>query len=733
MRFYPLVAGLLLCGLLAQAQTPQLDSQESAFLTLINTYRSQNGAGPLQISPALENSSTWMSNDMATKNYFSHTDSLGRDPGTRIAAFGYPYYPWGENIAAGYSDAQSTLNQWITACDPDGSGTCTYAHRQNMLNPAFVVIGIGRAAGGTYGWYWTTDFGGVLDTNQNSAPSITSFTASPSTITAGQSSTLNWSVSGATTLTLDNGIGSVTGSSSRTVSPGSTTTYTLTATNSTGSVSARATVTVQPLSGGNQPPTTPSITSAVARSATEIDLAWTASTDTLGIAGYQIIRNGTVAASVSGTTLNWADTGVTAGTTYSYVVKAFDSAGNYSAASNTVQVTTPSLSGGTTGSGFFPVAPCRAVDTRASSGMPALFGAPSLSAGQTRTFRIPFSGCGIPAGASAYSVNVTVVPATRLGYLSLWPTGQTQPVVSTLNSPDGQITANAAIVAAGSNGAISVFASDNTDVIIDINGYFVAGAPSALAFYPVTPCRVADTRSTSFGPLGSPSLGAGQTRAFAVLSSTCGIPASAQAYSLNLTAVPPGRLGYISAWPAGQAQPLVSTLNSPSGRTVANAAIVPAGGSGSIDIFASDTTDLVIDINGYFAPAGGPGALYLYPVSPCRVADTRSGSGFAAAFGPPSLIANGQRSFSIPSGGCGIPSTAQAYSLNMTAVPSGSLAYLTVWPAGQAQPFVSTLNSSNGNVVANAAIVPAGSSGAISVFAPNPTDLVIDIDGYFAP
>ena len=733
MRFYPLVAGLLLYGLTAQAQTTQLDSQESAFLTLINTYRSQNGAGALQISPALENSSTWMSTDMATKNYFSHTDSLGRDPGTRMAAFGYTYYPWGENIAAGNSDAQSTFNQWVTACDADASGNCTYAHRQNMLNPAFVVIGIGRAAGGAYGWYWTTDFGGVLDTNQNSAPSITSFTASPSSVTPGQTSTLSWSVSGATSLTLDNGIGSVTGSSSRTVSPGSTTTYTLTATNSTGSVTAKATVTVQSQSGGSQPPTTPSITAAVARSASEIDLAWTASTDTLGVAGYQIIRNGSVAASVSGATLNWADAGVTSGATYSYVVKAFDGAGNYSAASNTVQVTTPSLSGGGTGSGFFAVAPCRVVDTRSSSGMPALFGAPSLGAGQTRSFPIPSSNCGIPAGASEYSVNVTVVPASRLGYLSLWPTGHTQPFVSTLNSPDGQVTANAAIVAAGSGGAISVFASDNTDVIIDINGYFVAGAPSALAFYPVTPCRVADTRSTSFGPLGSPSLGAGQTRAFAILSSSCSIPASAQAYSLNLTAVPPGSLGYLSAWPAGQARPVVSTLNSMNGRTVANAAIVPAGGSGAIDIFASDPTDLVIDINGYFAPPGGPGALYLYPVSPCRVADTRSGSGFTGSFGPPSLIANAQRSFSISSSGCGIPSAAQAFSLNMTAVPSGPLGYLTVWPAAQAQPFVSTLNSPNGNVVANAAIVPAGSGGAISVFAPNPTDLVIDIDGYFAP
>src|ERR1051326_4072705 len=108
------------------AQT--LDSEQSAFLTLINNYRAQHGAGPLEVSVALQNSSSWMSNDMASKNYFSHTDSLGRDPFTRMAVFGYPYAPAGENIAAGNSSAQSTFVQWQTACDPDGSGNCTFAH-----------------------------------------------------------------------------------------------------------------------------------------------------------------------------------------------------------------------------------------------------------------------------------------------------------------------------------------------------------------------------------------------------------------------------------------------------------------------------------------------------------------------------------------------------------------------------------------------------------------------------
>src|SRR5438270_13258067 len=87
------------------AQNSTLDAEQSAFLTLINNYRAQNGAGPLQVSVALQQSSQWMSNDMAAKNYFSHTDSLGRDPFTRMAAFGYSYYPAGENLAAGYAAA----------------------------------------------------------------------------------------------------------------------------------------------------------------------------------------------------------------------------------------------------------------------------------------------------------------------------------------------------------------------------------------------------------------------------------------------------------------------------------------------------------------------------------------------------------------------------------------------------------------------------------------------------
>jgi hypothetical protein len=392
--------------------------------------------------------------------------------------------------------------------------------------------------------------------------------------------------------------------------------------------------------------------------------------------------------------------------------------------------------------GFFPLTPCRIADTRVvgGSGLSGAFGPPSMAAGATRSFPIPASGCNVPSTAQAYSLNITVVPPGPMFFLTAWPTGQSLPMVSTLNDLSGGIVANAAIVQAGTNGAIDIFVHNATDVIIDINGYFApSGNPGALEFYPATPCRVADTRSVGgsgfTGAFGPPEMAAGSTRSFPIPASSCHLPASAAAYSFNMTADPPGLLDYLTVWPAGQPMPVVSTLNDEGGAIVANAAIVPAGASGAVDVYVPQATELIIDTNGYFASPGNPGALNFYSLPPCRVADTRAvgGSGFSGAFGPPQMTAGSTRSFPVPSSSCGIPATAQAYSMNITVVPPGPLPFITTWPTGQVMPTVSTLNDVSGGVVANAAIVPAGSNGAISVFAYAATDLIIDIDGYFAP
>ena len=368
---------------------------------------------------------------------------------------------------------------------------------------------------------------------------------------------------------------------------------------------------------------------------------------------------------------------------------------------------------------FVPVTPCRIVDTRSGNGE---FAGPILSAGQTRNFPIPASSCSIPPAAAAYSLNVTVAPQAQLNYLSIWPTGESQPLVSTLNS-DGRIKANAAIVPAGANGAVSVYVTDPANVILDIDGYFVPSSmASALEFFPVTPCRVADTRS-AMGPLGGPTMSAGQDRTFPIQTGSCGLPATAKAYSLNFTAVPNTTLQYLTTWPTGAAQPFVSTLNDFTGTVVANAAIVPAGNSGSIDVFVTEKSDVIIDVNGYFAPPAS-GGLSLYTLTPCRVIDTRQPSGSSPFSGTISIDSTNSP--------CAVTNNASALVSNATVVPQGRLEYLTLWPSGSSQPIVSTLNAQDGVITSNMGIVPT-TLGSINAFAANPTYLILDVSGYFAP
>ncbi len=150
---------LIMCLLLSTAISVRpsgaLDTQEVEFLRLINAHRAELGLPELKLSPKLTRSAEWMSQDMANKGYFSHTDSKGRDPFERMADFGYSYNtPKGENLALGFDSAEAVFRAWMNS-----SG-----HRANMERSYFRAIGIGRAYSSTYGWFWTTDFGGLRDT-----------------------------------------------------------------------------------------------------------------------------------------------------------------------------------------------------------------------------------------------------------------------------------------------------------------------------------------------------------------------------------------------------------------------------------------------------------------------------------------------------------------------------------------------------------------------------------------
>lgn len=379
------------------------------------------------------------------------------------------------------------------------------------------------------------------------------------------------------------------------------------------------------------------------------------------------------------------------------------------------------------------VTPCRLVDTRNQGGGKGFTGIMTFNLPQLAQAGGANGGCtsaSAPSTAQAYSLNVTLVTVHNgpVGYLTIWPTGEQQPLVSLLNS-DGRIKANAAIVPAGTDGEVSVFVTNTTNVLIDIDAYFDSAADTqALAFFPLTPCRIVDTRTGNGGILV-----AGQIRSYTI-PPTCGVPSDAQAYSFNVTVLPSaGGLDYLTVWPKGESQPVVSTLNAgTSDPAVANAAIVPAGGSNATSFYPhSNSTNLLLDVDGYFAPpSSASNPLSLFNVTPCRLLDTRTGIG----------LFNGTIPVGIVGGPCGVPAnSSEGFVLNATVVPGDPPAgFLTLWPEGQTQPGVSTLNAYDGAVTSNMAIVPAGSGNdSINAFADNSsggtTNLILDISSYFAP
>lgn len=291
-------------------------------------------------------------------------------------------------------------------------------------------------------------------------------------------------------------------------------------------------------------------------------------------------------------------------------------------------------------------------------------------------------------------------------------------VTYSVSANTGSTTRSGTLTIAGQTFTVTQTAPSSTTVATA----FAVSAPESATVG--TPCRLVDTRAGAPSTVSSGALIGGSNRTLPLLSSNCNVPPAATAYSLNFTVVPAaGLLGYLTVYPTGVARPVVSTLNSLTGTIVANAAIIPAGAAGGIDVFATDTTDLIVDINGYFGPPGA-GGLSFYSLPPCRVLDTRNPPG-----SPPFT---GQINVNVIGSGCGGTEQAQAYVFNATVVPSASLGYLTLWAQGAGEPLVSTENSLDGAITSNMAIVPTSPSG-VSALATDKTHLILDMSGYFAP
>jgi uncharacterized protein YkwD len=135
----------------ANSSPGEPDAEERNFLELLNAFRKSKNSQPLTFDPHLFQSARWMAQDMATKSYINHTDSLGRNVASRIQGFGFNSKYVGENIAGGLEHAAENLSIWQS----------DDIHLNNMANPYWSKAGVARYyfQTGFNRWVWVLDMG----------------------------------------------------------------------------------------------------------------------------------------------------------------------------------------------------------------------------------------------------------------------------------------------------------------------------------------------------------------------------------------------------------------------------------------------------------------------------------------------------------------------------------------------------------------------------------------------
>jgi hypothetical protein len=395
------------------------------------------------------------------------------------------------------------------------------------------------------------------------------------------------------------------------------------------------------------------------------------------------------------------------------------SSGSVAASSSPTALQLPA---GATGA-FSPLPPTRIVDTRLGQGAPAGKVAPG------GTIRFQVAGVsGVPSGASAVALNLTLVDASRPGFASLWstPAGTSppagNPTTSSVNVGSvGATVANMSVIALSTDGTLNLFSDAGGYAVVDLAGYWMPATQAAAGRYnAVTPFRTLDTR-------GNARLSAEGTIE-ATVTGVAGIPADAAAVAVTITGTGSAQAGFVTAWPSGIPRPTASTLNLPdAGSTVPNLAIVPVGVGGRISLYSSGGTDVIVDITGWFtgvsAPFSSDGLFVPLPVT--RTIDSRSYLGMRRL--SPDL------SSEMPAAGlAGVPRTGvAAVALNLTVTGTLDDGFLTASPAGVGVPNASNLNFRRGQDVAGLSFAGLGANGKVNVNSVSATNIIADVAGYF--
>jgi hypothetical protein len=364
-----------------------------------------------------------------------------------------------------------------------------------------------------------------------------------------------------------------------------------------------------------------------------------------------------------------------------------------------------------------PVSPYRILDTREAVGFPR-----KVNAGES--FTLPLTG--VPAGASAVVLNLVATRSADAGFVTVFPTGVTRPTASSINvDVAGQTIANLVTVPIGTGGAVDIFTQPSTDLIADVQGYYIpAVAAQAGRFITVTPTRLLDSREPTSPRFGA--LAAGE-RLDVDVAALAGLPADAFAAALKVTVADSTASGFWTVFPADSERPTASNLNvDGAGQIVANQVLARLS-NGRMSVFSQTGGHLIIDLVGWFTGPSAPSSdvgLFV-PLAPSRLLDSREAPlGAPPGFNRTAQVGVADRS-GVPATGVG------AVVINATITQSNGAGFFSLWPAQTYRPFASSLNASRpGQTIANHVITPVSTAG-FGFYTQSGAHLVADITGWY--
>lgn len=380
--------------------------------------------------------------------------------------------------------------------------------------------------------------------------------------------------------------------------------------------------------------------------------------------------------------------------------------------------------------GFVPITPFRVADTRIAADPAArrYNGTPNINWGETRSLLVanPADPTLPPGGTGAVTLTLTVLNAPAGGYVSLWPGDQPWPGTSSVNFTAGQVVSNSVTVRLDASGRLNLYSLVPVNVIIDVNGWYAAqpdtGPVAGGGFYGIRPLRLLDSR----GPAETKPTNDGY-RDIAIPVASELVHVGARAVSINLTITEPSTSGWAAIVPNGVWPPPVSHVNYSPGQTVSNEVIIELGRWNYVYIYVSGSAHVIADLTGYFtAGATIPGGYVPVSRGGIRVMDTRILQG-NYSYDP----AHDARLLII-GGSSGVPTSAGAAAVNITAVQPIVGGFVRAWPDSTPAPGVSNLSVDANGVAAVGLSVSLGPSLGVLIGSNAAPHLVVDLMGWYA-